>query len=181
MKRKVIVLLILIPVLLGLLLTCKSQSEQYIGEFKQCIPDIKTFINDNEAVFMELRTLFVDNEDMRTYFLRDATKNYNIIIQKYDVDTETYLERSFDDSSFFSEEEKNLIRKVFTFSSRNVNIYRISDGGDCYDFTGKNLVRMELVYDRGNSIIVEQRKDFSAYWEEILDNWYVFIIVSKPA
>ena len=184
MKRKVIILIILATALLGILLTCTSQSEQFVGEFRQCIPDIKTFIMENEEVLMKLRALLRDDKEMRIYVFRDAAiKNYDIIIEEYDVDTEAFLRSSFDDSSVFSEEEKGLFRTVFTFSSRDVNINRIDVDGGCFGFTSKNLVYMDLVHDDGSSyssIIVKQKKDSSDYWEEILNNWYVFIIVSRP-
>ena len=183
MKRKAVTLFILIGCFQSLLLSCKSQSDKSVGEFIRCIPDLKSFIQDNEEVFMELRVCFMENEETKFYVKKDSMKNNEITIVELNTDTGTSLNSRLDDSSIVSEADKNLIRKVLAFSSEGVSLDTIGFSGDYFEFTAKNLVRMELIYNGYgiNSGVIEERKGFSAYWEEIHEYWYVFIIVSKPA
>jgi hypothetical protein len=169
-------------VLLIILATCFNQSEQHVKELKQCIPDLKKLVSDNEEIFTEIRALSKrKSETARFEVVRDPTKNDAIIVIEYDGDHVVKQEKHLYDYAMLTNEEKDLIRSLFFVSENEVRVYCVGPGGDWFDVDPyKNLVRMELIYGEGNTIAIEEIKGYSAYWEEILDNWYVFIIVSKP-
>ena len=173
-------LLILALLLQIILSSCRSQTEQYMEELKQYIPDLKKLIVENEEIFSEIRVLSKQVGKTTSFYIGlDSTQNDAIIVTKHAGDNTNRQSSGLGSSELFTNEEKDLIRLFFSLSENEVSINRFGSGNGFGLRPDKNLVRMDLLYDEGDSLI-EEWKDRAAYWEEILDNWYAIIIVSPP-
>ena len=162
-------------------LSCGT-SERYVEELKQCIPDLKKLVSENEEVFMEILALSEQNRKFRYYsvFL-DSTRNDAITVCEYPVGNAASGEDiSLGNSELFTPEEKTLIRLMFSLSQNEVKVEMFGSGNGFSLRPFKDRVTFELLYGEKESDVA-YRTGMSAFWEEILDNWYVVIITNESA
>ena len=178
MKRVAFVALVLFCViflLVSTLVSCPSY-EYDVKKLKQCIPDLKKLVADNEDVFTEIRALSKRKSEI-AYFSVNFTTNHPILkgnFKENDPNRQVDYLAFFD---FFTHEEIALIRLFFSLSENEVGIVSFeSDGTSFSVFPRKDRVRMELIYGEENDRYLKEQIGFSSYWEEILDNWYVVIL-----
>ena len=158
--------------------SCRT-SGQYVEELKRCIPDVKELISENEEVFLEIMSFAEQKSNTALFYLGlDSTRDDTIV-----VTIEGYLgsNKTSEDllcSEFFTPYEKESIQSMFSLSVNEVSVNSYVPVTLFYLKPTYSLVNMAVFYSEKDSIV--KKKTASAdYWEEILENWYVLIMVAE--
>ena len=156
---------------------CITTTSQYTKEMKELIPDLKLLLTENIDLFNEVETILHKPRDFSFYVKRGTSDDLILFVSN---DFSRHFQESdvsFQETTLLSIEERVQIENLFALSESKVKIDQISR--EPYIVAWANLVDLRLMYSIDDDEI-STWTERAYYIEEMSENWYAFIIVSKP-